>query len=80
MQFSTNTPYIQLAMDVGLDKVRLSAYVARGMVNEVMETLPDLRHAEDDEGRRIELLYAEGLAAQAWQQLHRLMTTIDGLI
>jgi len=64
---------------VGLDAVHLSAVIARGLVNEVMETLPDLRRAEDDETRRIELHYAEGLAAQAWQQLHRLITTTEGL-
>lgn len=64
---------------VGLDKVLLSAVIARGLANEAMETLPDLRRAEDDEGRRIEIHYAEGLAAQAWQQLQRLITTIEGL-
>lgn len=64
---------------VGLDKVHLSATIARGLVNEAMETLPDLRRAEDDETRRVELHYAEGLAAQAWQQLQRLTITIEGL-
>lgn len=64
---------------IGLDKVHLSATIARGLVNEAMETLPDLRRAEDDEDRRIELHYAEGLAGQAWQHLQRLITTIEGL-
>lgn len=64
---------------VGLDKVHLSVTIARGLVNEAMETLPDLRRAEGDEDRRVELHYAEGLAGQAWQHLQRLMTTIEGL-
>jgi hypothetical protein len=64
---------------VGLDAVHLAATIARGLVNEAMETLPDLRRAEDDENRRIELHYAEGLAGQAWQQLQKLTITIEGL-
>lgn len=63
----------------GLDKVRLGAVIARGLVNDAMETLPDLRHAEPDENLRVEYWYAEGLAAQAWQQLQKIITTIDGL-
>lgn len=64
---------------VGLDKVHLSAVIARGTVNEAMETLPDLRRAETDEGRRVELHYAEGLAGQAWQQLQKLTDVIETL-